>query len=412
MYKIKVSLSLLIAMIILALSYITAFAATPTEARDSVVLVAISDSHGQIISWGSGFAIGEPGKPIQYIVTNSHVVESKDKENNQNQASVRVYFSYAANKFMNAEVYWKNRQKDLAVLKLPEPTTERKAMILCPIKKINMNDTFHALGYPAASMLSDLNKFDESDISITRGGISKQARIAETNCYLLDLQISEGNSGGPVVNSNGEVVGISTFYILYQAGGNRRADVKSNYAVAIDELIKNIDRDTIPYTVTGEMTQHVLLYIGIGVAVVIVLLAFVRTLLKRKKTVAAGGQYSEAPSVSPISHSQIPNPKNDTYEIVGIAGPMLNKRFDINKEIIIGRDPGKCIAAFPLDTPGVSGVHCEVFTHNGGVFLKDLNSTYGTFLSNGTKLTPNTPVKINHADKFYLGGEDNKFEIR
>lgn len=90
------------------------------------------------------------------------------------QSTVKVYFSAAANKFMSAEVYWKNQQKDLAVLKLPESTKERKAMVLCPMKKINMDDSFAALGYPAASMTADFVKFDKSDISITKGGISKQ----------------------------------------------------------------------------------------------------------------------------------------------------------------------------------------------------------------------------------------------
>lgn len=417
--KLRISTTILITCLFIMLSSMTVFAVTPSDAKDSVVVVATYDSNGQAIGWGSGFAIGEPGKAIQYIVTNCHVVEPRDSDGNVIQSTVKVYFSAAANKFMSAEVYWKNQQKDLAVLKLPEPTKERKAMVFCPMKKINMDDSFAALGYPAASMTADFVKFDKSDISITKGGISKQVRINETNCYLLDLQISEGNSGGPVVNSDGEVVGINTFYILDKSQNPNGADVKASYAVAIDELMKNIDRSTIPYTVKGEITQMMLIYMGIGAAVIIAILAVVVLFIRKKKSrgtndipnpaISKGAQLNNATAQATPVVSTAPVITN---AIVGVSGPLLNKKYNINKKVIMGRDPSRCEVSFPLDTPGVSGVHCELTIGNDGIFLKDLNSTYGTYLADGTKLSANIPVKISLGDKFYLGGEDNKFEVR
>jgi preprotein translocase subunit SecG len=283
-----------------------------------------------------------------------------------------------------------------------------------------MDDSFAALGYPAASMTADFVKFDKSDISITKGGISKQVRLNETNCYLLDLQISEGNSGGPVVNSKGEVVGINTFYIVDKAKSANAADVKSNYAVAIDELMRNIDRNVIPYTVTGEMTQLKMLYIGIAAVVVILILVFVILLENKKKNrgagVAAASSFAaDSPQMSTSPVPPIPSAPTASLNkatITGVSGPLANRSFNINGKIVIGRDPSRCGVSFPLDAPGVSGVHCELSVNNGSIYLKDLNSTYGTYLANGTKLSANTPVKINAGDKFYLGGEDNKFEVR
>ena len=181
----------------------TAKAASPTEAKDSVVCIGVGDAYGNLIGWGTGFAVGEPGEPIQYIVTNAHVAEPTDEDGNYIPCSLTVYFSAAANRSMMAEVYWCDQTADLAILKLPEETTEREALVLCPMEDVDMDDEFAALGYPATSMASDFVKFDTTDISITRGGISKQVRVSGRDCYLLDIQISQGNSGGPLVNSEG-----------------------------------------------------------------------------------------------------------------------------------------------------------------------------------------------------------------
>ena len=172
---------------------------------------------------------------------------------------------------MTAELYWSSEEHDLAVLRLPEPTDEREAMVLCPMDEVDLDDDYAALGYPAASMAADIVKFDQSDISVTRGGISKQVRVNGTDCYLVDIDISQGNSGGPLVNSKGQVVGINSFMI----GDNAR------YAIAIDELIRNLDPDQIPYTVAGSLTTRIL--IGVGIAAVIIVIIAAVILIKRKR---------------------------------------------------------------------------------------------------------------------------------
>ena len=56
----------------------TVYASSPSEAKDSVVCIGVGDSKGNLIGWGTGFAIGQTGEPIQYIVTNAHVAEPTD----------------------------------------------------------------------------------------------------------------------------------------------------------------------------------------------------------------------------------------------------------------------------------------------------------------------------------------------
>ncbi|WMJ22755.1 trypsin-like peptidase domain-containing protein [Paludicola sp. MB14-C6] len=391
----KKGFAILITITILMASFLAfpVSAATPSQSKDSVVFILTDNS------WGSGFAIGETGKPIQYIVTNAHVVGMAN-------TAVKVYFSYAANRFNIAEVYYFNEKLDIAILKLPEPTTERKPLVLCPMEKINMDDDFAALGYPGAYTNENVPKFDKSDISITKGGIVKQSRIDGEDCYLLDLQISEGNSGGPLVNSKGEVVGINSFYLKDKA-----TDVKANYAIAINEVMRNIDRNTIAYSVTGEINKKLILFIAIGGVALILVVALIIWLVMKKKSPKTKKAVSKVQKPQNFA-STAPYTPEKAFAIVGIAGLLIGKSFSINEKVLIGRDSSKCKIAFPIDTKGVSGKHCEVYNENNSLYLKDLNSTYGTFLSNGTKLIPNTPVKLNIGDSFYLGGEENQFEVK
>lgn len=358
---IKKILCMMAVFCLLAASILPVHAATPTEAKNSVVCIGISDSNGQLIGWGSGFAIGKPGKPIQYIVTNCHVAEPTDEEGNLIPCVLTVYFSAAANRSMKAEVYWRDAQKDLAVLKLPEETTEREAMVLCPMNKVNMDDEFAALGYPATSMAADFVKFDKTDISITKGGISKQVRVNGSDCYLLDIKISQGNSGGPLVNSKGEVVGVNTFMLNDEA----------RYAVAIDELIRSISPQEIPYTLSGESFS--------------------------KNVLIIGGQMQQTARFQLVS---------------GLASPLSGRLFQVDKELVIGRNGASCDIAFPVDTRGVSARHCKITPTENGIILSDLNSSYGTFLVNGTKVEPGQNRILRSGDSFYLGGEDNRFEVR
>ena len=60
----------------------------------------------------------------------------------------------------------------------------------------------------------------------------------------------------------------------------------------------------------------------------------------------------------------------------------------------------------------MSAKHCKISPAEEGIVLSDLGSTYGTFLANGTKVEPGQKRLLRLGDAFYLGGEDNRFEVR
>lgn len=388
-----------------------ASAATARDAADSVVMVVenFTGADGKTYTaWGSGFAIGKTGQPVQYIVTNDHVIEDAF----QSKGEVQVYFSAAAHKSMEAEVYWRDEAKDLAVLRLPEPTSERQAMVLCPMNQVDLNDNFSALGYPvSASVKNDFPKFDIGDIAVQRGGISKETRINQTDVYLLDLQISEGNSGGPLVNSKGQVVGINSYYIQSKASQDA-ATVKSNYAISIDELIRNVDQRVIPMTIADSQPNYTIYFIAGGAAIVIAAVIILLVVLHgRKKRIPVA-----APAAQPVMASVRPaepaaTVRTSFVQVRGMSGYFQGKAFPVSGQLKFGRDNNSCNVVFPIDQPGISGTHCMLAPEADGVYLTDLGSSYGTFLANGTKLTPHTPVRLHPGDAFYLAGEENLFAV-
>ena len=91
---------------------------------------------------------------------------------------------------------------------------------------------------------------------------------------------------------------------------------------------------------------------------------------------------------------------------------MNGKRYEVNGIIKIGRNSSVCGIAYPVNTQGVSGEHCEISFDGSVCYVKDLGSSYGTFTSDGKKLAPNVPKLLNSGDKFYLAIPENTFEVR
>lgn len=386
----------LFAVVVLMFSFmtVTVSAGTASDAKNSVVAVINQDG----MSYGTGFAIGKVGQPVEYIVTNNHVVQG-----DVGNTTATIAFDLASNDYVMANVYFYDAAKDIAVLKLPQPTEKREAMVLCPMEYVTPDDSFAALGYPG-NQATDWPKYNMDDITVTKGGIKKADRIAGLDVYMLDLTITHGNSGGPLVNSKGEVVGINTF------GLN-----DDNYAIAIDELLRVIDTDRIPVTLHGSINWLLI----VGGVVLLAIIVLVIVLIVRKKSDNGEENYSGTNYTMPLDNGanhtaakQAPAAAKASARVVAVGGTLNGKRYAVSGSVKVGRDASQCAIAFPVNTQGVSGVHCEITFAGGVCHVKDLNSSYGTFMIDGRKLTPNTPQILQSGDKFYLASPENTFEVR
>ena len=167
---------------------------------------------------GSGFLISKDG----YILTNNHVVEGADE--------VKVYLTSRPEPY-TAKIIGSDAELDLAIIKI-EAGTQLPILKLGDASKIKVGNWVIAIGNPYGL-----------DHTVTVGVISAKGRpvTIEGNVYKdliqTDASINPGNSGGPLLNLEGEVVGINTA-INARAQGIGFAIPSSTVTQVLDQLLE------------------------------------------------------------------------------------------------------------------------------------------------------------------------------
>jgi serine protease Do len=153
-----------------------------SRVNPAVVTVRVNQGHG------SGFIINRNG----YIVTNAHVVHGAS-------SVVTVMMSDARTEYAADVVGFAKNGVDLALLKIKRrgklPTVN-----LGDARSIKVGDTVYAIGTPQYEFLHN---------TMTRGIVSSFR--PEMGAIQIDAGISHGNSGGPLLNERGEVIGVNSW---------------------------------------------------------------------------------------------------------------------------------------------------------------------------------------------------------
>ena len=190
----------------------------------SVVLITCKVSGTNVfsmgISSGSGFIISEDG----YVVTNSHVVEG----------ATDVTVTTSAGKEYPAKVVGADATNDVAVLKM-ETEDKLPAVKIGSSSELLVGDQVVAIGNPLGDLTSTL----------TVGYVSAKDRDVTTdgtviNMIQTDAAINSGNSGGPLFNMKGEVVGITT--AKYSGASSSGASIEGiGFAIPMDDVIPLVE---------------------------------------------------------------------------------------------------------------------------------------------------------------------------
>ncbi|MEY8233660.1 trypsin-like peptidase domain-containing protein [Oscillospiraceae bacterium 50-16] len=382
----------LLAALLLSAAALPAFADFSQDTLNGIVMITTGapDKDGHMNYWrGTGFFVGEAGTDPQYIVTNCHVVEEfilAGKALGGGELHVR----FDKDDEVEAYLVDYDAEKDVAILRLAEATGKRVSLQLRVPQEDSLGSEAYAVGYPAAADLTvtAVNSFSQKDATVTTGSISRFLTESGTGRKLIqtDASLGGGNSGGPLIDGSGAVIGINT------AGS--KLDSNLFYAVSVSEVLPLLDKNSIPYTLAPETKSggSTMLYVGIGAAAVAVIAVLAAVLGKKKKAPAAPkGQEEKG---NPVLRSMAPQHGGMVVQLHG-------------QPVQIGRDGAVCRLVYQDGTPGVSGRHCQVSFEQGQFVLTDLNSTYGTFLSNGQRVAPNSPVTLPPKSSFYLGEADN-----
>lgn len=166
---------------------------------------------------GSGFLIDGKG----YIITNAHVLKGSSFANVVN---------YNHDEF-KADIIFRDEERDLAVLKINDDDFKSFKTLPYTFRKNDMDlgEDLFTLGYPS------------NDITYNKGDLSAKFGFkGDSTRWQLEMNANPGNSGGPVFDRNGEVIGILSTREK-QAEGVTFA-IKSKYILQfIDELKNNKD---------------------------------------------------------------------------------------------------------------------------------------------------------------------------
>ena len=235
------------------------------NARESVVRIMTEGA------MGSGFALSENSV---YVVTNHHVIEGAE--------TIEVIVDDT--RWTTARVYVDLPGKDICILKTDKPL---RGMPGLPLRSdaVETGLAVYALGYPgAADDFSQEFATGVDSITVTDGIVSavRQSRaegLQTTWAIQTNAPISPGNSGGPLVDAGGRLVGINTFIML--EGQN------VNGSIHVRELLTVLQQNDIPYRKAAPGFAGVLLVV---LAVAAALGVCAALLLRLRRRGAASGK--------------------------------------------------------------------------------------------------------------------------
>lgn len=182
----------------------TGLAESVEKVYDSVVVVS-TYKNGKGVASGTGFVYKKDGNKA-YIMTNNHVIEDGDQ----------ILVTFTNQKETEVTVVGSDKYADIAVLSVSSDEIISVAE-LGKSKDARIGDTAFAVGAPLDNAYS---------WTVTRGIVSGKDRLVEVSTsnskssdwvmsvLQTDAAINSGNSGGPLANANGEVIGVTSLKLV------------------------------------------------------------------------------------------------------------------------------------------------------------------------------------------------------
>jgi hypothetical protein len=405
--------------------------------------VRIFTFKGDDMGVGSGFVLNNQG----HVVTNYHVIEGAEK----------VGVAYARGNIVimkEARVVVSEPGKDLAILKcdvLPKTrsitvvglrTTSSQAVMAIGfpgvLDEINPSDmsTLRETGRPDEYTVGpeDASAFEpvtfpghvgkEMPLDSGYGGIFKS--IAHS------AKISGGNSGGPLIDRGGRVVGINV------AGAGTELGEQYAFAIHASELIALARANSIPITIattrvsTSSFSRlQILLYVAVAGLLLILFLmvlrkprmAMVDAMSRVVHSARHTPKHTERRQSPPIAHPPPPRPQpsSPSQRTMRIRGrDTRGQSYDLpftpsdfqrhGNRLVIGRKADLSQLVLPQDS--ISRQHATITLVGGSTIqIEDRNSGNGTRVNGRELAVGQPPATLSPGDKITLGEIDLIFEI-
>lgn len=425
------------------------------------------------LTMGTGMMIGtDESEEFRYCATAWHVVDTSwgqdlpaDMRFTPNE--VNLYILRARDDYVPVRVYQDLRTSDIAILEI-DPAHRLFGYIPLVFGDRNSyerGDRITAIGYPdAADTFSDLTIAQFTDSTTPQGSITRITTVDGVPVIQTDANVTGGHSGGPIINEDGLVIGMTVWGVGTEVGGVLIRD-NIEYAVQVDELTSFLRSRNIPFLEAnaaidetpepGEETAaeasepepvveevaapaadqdqgQMMLFIGIGAAVLlVVVLAIVLTRGKKAAPAAATPRVAAPPppssattqkaapsatqarptsAATPVTRAKPVGPK---VGIKGISGQFAGQTIDMTgNQLVIGRDPRMAQLVYPQSKDDISRKHVTIrFDEKTQKFVLEDSSSNGTFLSSNEKLESGKPYYLNPGDRFYVADSKEVFEL-
>ncbi len=255
----------------------------------------------EIKGWGSGWFINNTG----LMVTNDHVTNQAHYSKNPTEAFENVInigipqYEVTLNggteeeKTYKAMLMYNNESADLALLQVQDtdggPLSTPSCLALSPSNEVRTGDRVYVFGYPKGQKMAT-SKDKRAPVTVSAGNITRimTSPVGRIKKFKSDAQAAQGNSGGPAVNADGDLIGV-----LVEGG----ADVETSGGVSAG---------LIPADVVGDMIRAAL---GLN-KIETDLVHFMPLLIDRNMNVFVPGR-PRLPNQDVIQY------KNDSAEMVG-----------------------------------------------------------------------------------------------
>ena len=216
-----------------------ALSAEQVYKRDApgVVQVTATTQAGQ--SLGSGFVIDKAG----HIVTNFHVVRGASK----------VFVSFSGKDQLLGTVVGLDPSTDLAILKIQARANALNPLELGNSDAVRVGDTVYAIGNPFGLYARTLTA---GIVSAVQRRITAPNTLPIDNAIQTDASINHGNSGGPLIDASGRVIGVTS---QIYAENSQQGNIGIGFAVPVN-TVRNIAAQIIS---TGKV-EHA--YLGVRTA--------------------------------------------------------------------------------------------------------------------------------------------------
>lgn len=402
-----------------------------------VVVFVDQGNYYLVVGHGSSYLISEHG----HLVTNDHVLhpENHGKEIPAGAKLTSFVLLSLTPKLdlRPVQPIYTDAQKDLAILKADDlPGTP---LLFADAAQVHVPQSVYAIGFPSASDdlaagrgLGDPASFTQPKIST--GSLKGDYQMAgNIHAWEHQAPIHSGNSGGPLVNACGQVVGTNTL-------GHTQAQ-STFVAVALEELMPELNRLGLPFTQArtacrAEMALPLWLK-GLSLGIVLLLLGSIAYLLRLRAQIKAGlhpridsvllrrlvglepkpsadkqgfqwrrDEHGRLYRFDPIQgviyqedqarldqvEAQTPRTAPVSAKQLTLVSPTGHPEIKLaaNQTITLGRDPNQ--VDYCIEQAAISARHLSLDYNGHSLLVEDLGSTNGSYLD-GVRLIAPTELR-------------------